>query len=73
MTVGAQIVIDHTAATPEGMTITATVALSSVEGRRFDFAWTAHDGVEQCGQGTHRRFVVDAERFQQRLAGKVTK
>jgi len=72
MTVGAQIVIDHTAATPEGMTITATVTLEGGDGRRFDFRWTAHDGVEECGHGTHRRFVVDGDRFRQRLAGKVT-
>jgi fluoroacetyl-CoA thioesterase len=72
MTVGAQIVINHTAASAEGMTVTVTVTLSGTEGRRFDFSWTAHDGVEQCGSGTHQRFVVDAERFQQRLASKIT-
>lgn len=70
MTVGAQIVINHTAATPEGMTVTATVTLAAVDGRRLDFAWTATDGVEGVGNGTHRRFVVDRPRFEQRLAAK---
>lgn len=72
MTVGAQIVINHTAATPEGLTVTATVTLTAVEGRRLDFSWTASDGVDEVGNGTHQRFVVDRARFEQRLAGKRT-
>jgi fluoroacetyl-CoA thioesterase len=70
MSVGAQIVINHTAATPEGMTVTATVTLDAVEGRRLDFSWTARDGVDDVGNGTHQRFVVDRMRFEQRLAAK---
>ncbi len=70
MTVGAQIVINHTAATPEGMTVSAEVKLVAVDGRRLDFEWTASDGVDQVGTGTHQRFVVDRARFEQRLATK---
>ena len=70
MTVGAQIVINHTAATPEGLTVTATVTIDSVEGRKVDFLWVATDGVDAVGNGTHRRFVVDADRFEQGLAAK---
>ena len=70
MTVGAQIVINHTAATPEGLVVTATVTLAAMEGRRLDFTWTATDGVDDVGNGTHQRFVVDRARFEQRLAAK---
>jgi predicted thioesterase len=70
MSVGAQIVINHTAATPEGMAITATVTVEAVDGRRIDFTWTATDGVDEVGKGTHQRFVVDRARFEQRLAAK---
>lgn len=70
MTVGAQIMINHMAATPEGMTVTATVTLTAAEGRRLDFNWTASDGVDEVGNGTHQRFVVDRARFEQRLAAK---
>jgi predicted thioesterase len=70
MTVGAQIVINHTAATPEGMTVTATVTVGAIEGRRIDFTWTATDGVDEVGNGTHQRFVVDRSRFEQRLEAK---
>ena len=70
MTVGAQIVINHTAATPEGLTVSATVTLAAVDGRKLDFTWTATDGVDEVGNGTHQRFVVDRPRFEQRLAAK---
>ena len=70
MTVGAQIVINHTAATPEGMTVTAVVTLAAIEGRKIDFTWTASDGVDEVGNGTHQRFVVDRARFDQRLEAK---
>jgi len=70
MTVGAQIVINHTAATPEGLTVTANVSIAAIEGRRIDFTWTAHDGADEVGNGTHQRFVVDRPRFEQRLASK---
>lgn len=70
MTVGAQIVINHTAATPEGLTVTATVTLAAVDGRKLDFTWTATDGVDEVGNGTHQRFVVHRPRFEQRLDAK---
>jgi len=70
MTVGTQIVINHTAATPAGLTVTATVTVTSVDGRSVGFSWTASDGVEEVGNGTHQRFVVDRDRFEQRLARK---
>lgn len=70
MTVGAQIVINHTAATPEGLNVIATVKVEAVEGRRIDFSWTASDGIDEVGHGTHQRFVLDAERFEQGLAKK---
>jgi fluoroacetyl-CoA thioesterase len=70
MTVGAQILINHTAATPEGMTVTTEVKLVAVDGRRFDFEWTASDGIDDIGNGTHQRFVVDRARFEQRLTAK---
>jgi predicted thioesterase len=70
MTVGGQIVINHTAATPQGLTVTATITLAAAEGRRLDFTWTATDGIDDVGNGTHQRFVVDRSRFEQRLAAK---
>lgn len=70
MTVGTQIVINHTGATPEGMRVTVAVEVAAVEGRRVDFLWTARDDREDVGNGTHQRFVLDTERFMKRLAEK---
>jgi predicted thioesterase len=70
MTVGAQIVINHTAATPQDLTVTVTVTLAALDGRKLDFTWTATDGVDEVGNGTHQRFLVDRARFEQRLAAK---
>lgn len=63
MSVGTQIVINHTGATPPGLTVTVEVKVAAVEGRKVDFEWTAKDDREQVGHGTHQRFVVDAARF----------
>lgn len=70
MTVGTQMLINHTAATPQGLAITATVTLTAIDGRRLEFSWTASDAVEEVGNGTHQRFVIDRVRFEQRLAQK---
>jgi predicted thioesterase len=71
MSVGTQLVINHTAATPGGKQVTVTVKLEGVEAPRYDFTWTAADEAEEVGNGTHQRFVVDRERFLGRLARKV--
>ncbi len=70
MSVGAQIVINHTAATPPGLTVTVETKVTAIDGRRVDYEWTARDSREQIGNGTHQRFVVDGERFMSRLATK---
>ncbi|GAB4333771.1 MAG: thioesterase family protein [Dehalococcoidia bacterium] len=70
MSVGTQLVINHTAATPPGLVVFVEVKVASVDGRRIDFEWTARDDREDVGYGTHQRFVVDRERFNQRVAEK---
>lgn len=68
--VGTRLDVRHTAATPVGMAVTARATLQEVDGRRLVFAVEAWDAVEQVGAGTHERFIVDAERFEQRAAAK---
>lgn len=70
MSVGTQLVINHTAATPPGLMVFVEVKVAAVNGRRVDFEWTARDDREDVGHGTHQRFVVDRERFNQRVAEK---
>ena len=70
--VGVHIDVQHIAATPVGMIVTATAVLTAVEGRLLRFTVSARDEVEEVGRGLHQRFVVDAARFQARVEGKKT-
>jgi fluoroacetyl-CoA thioesterase len=69
-TVGFAVDVRHVAATPVGMTVTATAELLEVEGRKLTFRVEAHDDAEKIGEGTHVRVVVEIERFAQRLDEK---
>lgn len=71
-TVGVHVDVQHLAATPLGLTVTARAELLEVEGRRLTFHITAHDGQELIGEGTHRRALIDLARFQARVAAKQT-
>ncbi len=61
--VGIDVNLNHTAATPPGMTVKVNGELTEVDGKRLVFAITAHDGVDQITKGTHQRFIVNAEKF----------
>jgi fluoroacetyl-CoA thioesterase len=69
-TVGVALDVKHLAATPLGMTVTARAELMTVEGRRLTFRVEAFDDVEQVGEGTHQRYIVDVARFQGRIEKK---
>ncbi|MFI6363953.1 thioesterase family protein [Nocardia sp. NPDC050630] len=69
-TVGTHVDVSHVAATPEGMTVTATVTLVEVDGRNLRFDVSCHDESGLIGAGTHRRAVVDFDAFMRRVADK---
>jgi len=71
MSLGMKMVVDHSAATPIGLTVTVTSRLEGVEGRVLSFSFTASDGVDQIGSGDHRRILVDRNRFLSRLDEKI--
>jgi fluoroacetyl-CoA thioesterase len=68
--VGTHINVSHSAATPPGMEVTATVELLSVEGKKLVFRVHASDGVDVISEGTHERFIINRERFDSRLRAK---
>ncbi|HZY03218.1 MAG TPA: thioesterase family protein [Anaeromyxobacteraceae bacterium] len=68
--VGTDLRLTHTAATPPGLTVTVKVTLDRVEGRKLAFSITAHDGVDTISQGTHERFVIDTQRFLRKVQEK---
>ena len=69
-TLGTHIDVSHVAATPPGLTVTATVELIAVEGRRLVFTVEAHDGVDLISQGRHERFVINKEKFDAKMGKK---
>jgi len=68
--VGTAVNIRHLAATPVGHRVTAEAEVTKVDGRRIEFKVSARDEVEEIGNGTHERMVVDIQRLQQRLSAK---
>ena len=69
-TVGIRINLDHTAATPPGFEVCARVRLVEVDGRRLVFDAELNDGVDIISRGTHERFIIDAEKFNQKVKQK---
>lgn len=68
--VGTHVNLSHTAATPPGLTVEITVTVTEVQGRTVAFAVRASDGVDPITEGTHQRIVIDAERFNKKVAVK---
>jgi predicted thioesterase len=71
-TVGTKIDVAHTAATPEGMQVTAEAEITAVNGREITLQVTARDAVGEIGSGIHKRFVVNAEKFQSKTDSKAS-
>ncbi len=67
VTVGTLINVHHLAATPLGQQVRATAELIEIDGRRLVFKVEAYDEQQKVGEGRHERFIVNLERFLQRL------
>ncbi|MEP7032254.1 MAG: thioesterase family protein [Pseudolabrys sp.] len=68
--VGTAVNIRHLAATPVGHRVTAEAVVTKVDGRRVEFTVSAHDELEEIGNGTHERMVVDMGRIAAKLETK---
>jgi fluoroacetyl-CoA thioesterase len=69
-TLGTHVDVTHEAATPPGLEVIVRVELKKAEGRQLTFEVEASDDVDVIGRGSHGRFVIDAERFDKRMARK---
>jgi fluoroacetyl-CoA thioesterase len=69
--VGAGIEAIHIAATPPGHKVRAEAEVTKSEGRRIEFKVRAFDEIEEIGSGVHKRAVIDAAKFNERLKAKV--
>lgn len=69
-TVGIGLNIKHIVATPIGLKIKASAELIEVDGKRLVFKVEAFDEVEKIGEGIHERFVIDVDKFMNRVNNK---
>ena len=72
-TVGIDVKLNHIAATPPGLTVTVNVKLEEVDGRKLVFSIVADDGIDKISEGTHDRFIIDAAKFNAKMAAKISK
>lgn len=70
-TVGTKVEIEHVASSPVGMKITCDSELIAIEGRKLVFHVEAYDAKGLIGKGTHERFIIESEKFQQKTDRKL--
>ncbi|MBE3638732.1 thioesterase family protein [Mangrovicoccus algicola] len=61
----------HVAPTPPGLTVTVETEIEQIDGKFIWFRVRGHDGQDMIGQGRHQRAVVQWDRFNTRVAGKL--
>ena len=71
--VGISLNIEHTSATPLGMTFRAEAEVTEVDGRKILFNVRAYDEAGEIGHGVHARFAVESDPFLAKAAKKVKK
>jgi len=69
-TVGIGMKFSHIAATPIGMKVRFNAKLVEVEGKKLTFEVEGFDEVEKIGKATHDRFIINAEKFNSKIAAK---
>lgn len=70
-TVGIALDVKHVAATPLGMKVCCESQLIQIDGKKLTFSVKAYDEVGLIGEGTHERFIVMNEKFQNKANEKV--
>ena len=70
LSVGVTMNLRHTAPTPLGMEVRAVTEVTSVDGRKITFKVEGFDAKEKIGEAVHERFIINAEKFNQRLEAK---
>ena len=62
-TVGIMLNIEHISATPVGLDVRAEAEVTAVDGKVITFQVTAFDEAGEIGRGTHKRVIVNTQRF----------
>ena len=70
-TVGIELNLKHISATPVGLEVRAEAEVTAVEGKIFSFQITAYDEAGKIGEATHKRALVNSQRFLEKTYGKL--
>jgi len=69
-TVGTEICVKHTKATPIGWEVHSKATLNEVDGKKLVFDVVAWDSEGEIGRGTHTRYIIDSKRFMEKYSSK---
>lgn len=70
-TVGISLNVKHISATPLGMKVWCNSKLTQIDNRKLVFDVVAYDEHGEIGKGTHERFIVDNNKFLEKLKIKI--
>jgi fluoroacetyl-CoA thioesterase len=63
--------VRHMGPTPMGKKVRAEAELVAIDRRRLSFKVKVFDDVEQVGESEHDRFVVDLDKYFEKLRKKI--
>lgn len=70
-TVGIELNIQHTSATPVGLEVRAEAEVTAVDGKIITFELKAFDEAGEIGKGTHKRAIVPVQKFLDKAYAKL--
>ena len=70
-TVGIELNIQHLSATPVGLEVRAEAEVTAVDGKVITFTLHAYDEAGEIGKGTHKRCLVNSQKFLDKTYGKL--
>jgi len=69
--VGTVVTVRHLGPTPMGKKVRAEAELVAIDRRKLAFKVKVYDDVEQVGEAEHERFVIDLDKYLERLRKKI--
>ena len=70
-TVGMELNVQHLSATPVGLEVRAEATVTAVDGKVITFELAAYDEAGQIGKGTHKRCIVNSQKFLDKTYNKL--
>ena len=70
-TVGMELNVQHLSATPVGLEVRAEAVVTAVSGKVITFELAAYDEAGQIGKGSHKRCIVNAQKFLDKTYNKL--